>query len=254
MEAMIMNNSIHIKLLSENALIFLKKNISIITKKIQEKDDNDWIYTFFPQPMFVEKKLVIHDFELMDNPESSNKEIDFNNSIAIYENLKNLPRYIVCDERFWLWLHFEKFYRVVKGMMPIGVESTIKDHWMHSQGTRRGLMFGVLSRCYFRVALTVDENNPENKYDLTKWVIENPYRFRNLSWRSFSSEPHLVRGILSGEKRAVEQFGGKEDNGLYPEIAKYVSIIGSVRLLDKIKEKDIEEMIYRKMVQLLGGE
>ena len=44
------------------------------------------------------------------------------------------------------------------------------------------------------------------------------------------------------------------DDSVYPEIAKYVSIIGSVRLLDKIKEKDIEEMIYRKMVQLLGGE
>ena len=244
-------NSIHIKMLSEDALIFLKKNIGLITKKIIENDDNEWIYSTFPQPMFVEKKCSIFDFELKDNPESSDKDADFYNSITLYEKLKDLPRYIICDEKFWLWLHFEKFYLITKRMMRIRGESTVKDHWTHEQGTRRGLMFGVLSRCYFRAALTVDESKGDDKYELTRWVIDNPERFRNLTWRSFSSEEHLVRGALRGEKHALEEFGGAEDNDVYSEIGKYVSVIGSVRLLDKISEEDIELMIYKKMLELL---
>ena len=135
-------------------------------------------------------------------------------------------------------------------MMKVRGESTIRDHWLHAGGNRRGLMFGVLSRMYFRVALSVDENS-ENKYELTKWVIENPERFRNLTWRSFSSEEHLVRGILKGEKLALENSNIKENNDWYPAIAKYVSVIGSVRILDMISEDDVKSFIYDKMIEIM---
>ena len=134
--------------------------------------------------------------------------------------------------------------------MKVNGKATIENMWMHTQGTRRGLMFGVLSRCFFRVALSIDDTK-ENKYELTKWVIENPERFRNLTWRSFSSEEHLVRGALKGEKRAVDENPELERNDIYPKIGKYVSVIGSVRLLDVITEEDISNMIYDKTKELL---
>ena len=53
---------------------------------------------------------------------------------------------------------FDKGYEVSLKYMPVKKESSIfKDHWLISQGKRRGLFFGVLSRCYFRVALSVDD-------------------------------------------------------------------------------------------------
>lgn len=241
----------NIKMLSEDALIYLKGNAESFSKKIAENEDNSWIKKTIPQPIFIEKKLQIEDFDLLDNPESTNKNIDFKNSVKIYESLKELPRHILCDQRFWLWLHLDKYYKIVKNMMKIRGKSIFTNHWLHSGGTKRGLMFGVLSRCYFRVALTVDENNP-NRYELTKWVIENPERYRNLTWRSFSSQEHLVRGVLKGEKRAIDENPGKESNNIYPEIAKYISIIGSVRLLDSISEEDIEKMVYDKMLEYIN--
>lgn len=244
-------NNINVKMLSDTALAYLEKNIEQITKQIQENNTNEWIFSTFPQPMFVTKKFIISDFSIAENLNSNDKSLDFENSKNIYENLKNLPRYILTDERFWLWLHFEKFYKEVKAMMPINGKSTVTDHWMHKQGVRRGLMFGVLSRCFYRVSLSIDEESLD-KYHLTKWVIENPERFRNLTWRAFSSEEHLVRGILKGEKMAVEEKPENEKNDIYPEIAKYVSIIGSVRLLDAISENDIANMIYEKTKELLG--
>jgi hypothetical protein len=134
--------------------------------------------------------------------------------------------------------------------MKIKGKSTFEDHWMFTKGVRRGVFFGVLSRMYFRVALTVDEK-AEDVYHLTKWVIENPERFRNITWRTYSSEEHLVRGMIRAEKRAVEDLN-KEDNKIYTEIAKFVSNIGSVMLLDVILEDDIEKMVYNKMVELLS--
>ena len=132
--------------------------------------------------------------------------------------------------------------------MKIKGASTIKDHWTFEQGVRRGLMFGVLSRCFYRVALTVEEYKPD-KYELTRWIIQSPERYRNLTWRSFSSEKHLVRGIIRAEKKAVDEYG-YENNDFYAEIAKYISQIGSVRLLDVIEENDIENMVYNKMTEL----
>ena len=245
-------SKIHIKMLSEDALIYLKKNSELIAKSVSENVSNEWIYKTFPQPMFVEKKFEIEDFSLEDNPDSNDKEIDFNNSVKIYENLNILPRYILSDERFWLWLHFDKFYSIVRKMMKINGKSTIENMWMHTQGTRRGLMFGVLSRCYYRVALSVDDSMP-NKYELTKWVINNPLRFRELTWRSFSSEEHLVRGALKGEKRAIDEKPELEKSEYYPIIGKFISSIGSVSLLDAISEEDISLMIYEKMIELMNG-
>ena len=115
-----------------------------------------------------------------------------------------------------------------------------------TQGKRRGLFFGVLSRCYFRVALSVDETLAD-PYELTKFVIENPLRFRELTWRSFSSEKMIVLGTLKAEKRVMAEYPQMEENAKnFAEIAKLLSKLGSVMLLDCMTEKDIEEYVYKK--------
>lgn len=244
-------SKIHIRVMSDEALAHFKKNIKKITKRIMDNDTNSWINDEFGMDIFVAKKYEIDDFVLDENPEACDKSIDFNNHIKLYNALRELPNYVLTDEKFWLWLYLEKFYNFTRSTMAIRGVSTIKDHWMFGQGVRRGLMFGVLSRCFFRVALTVDWTRQDN-YELTRWIIEQPERFRNLTWRSFSSEAHLVRGIISGEKRAVEELG-TEYNDVYAEIAKYISHLGSVRLLDAIDEKDIAEMVYKKMIMCYNG-
>lgn len=242
-------NTINIKMLTESNLIHLKKNLDSITNLIVINNNNSWIYNEFSKPVFTVKTITIEDFDLEENKDSKNKDIDIRNSIKLYEHLKDIPRYILTDEKFWLWLYLEKFYTVSKSMMSIKSSTTIKDHWTQILGKRRGLMFGVLSRCYFRVELSVD-NKLNDKYLLSKWVIENPLRFRNLTWRTISSQPGIVRAILKGEHKAIINSGIIEKNDFYPVIGKYVSEIGSVRLLDVISEDDLSEMVYKKIVEL----
>ena len=244
---------INIKMVSEDALITIKKNINVINNYVKEENTNEWIPVVLKgiNPIYVEKKITIEDFELIENKKVNDKDIDFKNSITLYEHLKDIPRFILSSENCWLWLYLEKFYNVVRDFMPITSSSTFKEHYLFSGGIRRGIFFGVLSRMFYRVALTVDETK-EDKYELTRWVIDNPERFRNLSWRSYSSESHLVRGAVRGEKRFVDEYG--EDTKLYQEVAKQISLFGSVKLLDSISEEDIENMVYKCMVEMKKAE
>ena len=137
--------------------------------------------------------------------------------------------------------------------MPVKSDSTFSDHWLFTQGNRRGIFFGVLSRCYFRVALTIDENL-EDKYELTKFIIENPERFRNLSWRSSSSEKHVVHGVIKAEKDITEKYGKLVKNSIYTDVAKEISLYASVRLIDVISENDIYNHVYNYMENKIMSE
>lgn len=159
------------------------------------------------------------------------------------------------DERFWCWMNFEMGYEVALKYMPVKKNSSVfKDHWLLTQGKRRGLFFDVLSRYYFRVALSVD-NTLDDPYELTKFVIENPLRFRELTWQSFSSEKMIVLGSLKAEKRIQAEYPHVEENTKhFAEIAKPLSKLGSVMLLDCMTEKDIEEYVYKKYKEMMEEE
>ena len=147
----------------------------------------------------------------------------------------------------------EKGYEAALIMMPVQEGSSVfKDHWLFTQGKRRGLFFGVLSRCFYRVDLTVEPGKTD-PYELTRFVIDNPERFRNLSWRAFSSERHIVHGVLRAEKQILDEYGF-EKNAVYPEVAKYVSQMGSVMLLDVMDEDSIRKQVYRKLELLVQEE
>ena len=59
---MTQNNKVSVKVLSDTALAHCIKNVELITKKIQENDDNQWTKEEFEQPMFVEKKFSFEYF------------------------------------------------------------------------------------------------------------------------------------------------------------------------------------------------
>lgn len=249
-------SKINIKYITDEALETLKSNTDIVTGHLIENPKNStWLRSFFPGTLWITKKYEIEEFALRVPKDDKDRETDIYNSILLYDRLHHLPLYILTDERFWCWINFEIGYEVALKYMPIKKGSSVfKDHWLLTQGKRRGLFFGVLSRCYFRVALSVDETL-DDPYELTKFVIENPLRFRELTWRSFSSEKMIVLGALKAEKRVLVEHPQMEENTKYfAEIAKLLSKLGSVMLLDCMKETDIEEYVYKKYKAMVEEE
>lgn len=241
-------SKIHIKYMTDEALETLKSNTDTITEKlIENSDSSGWLKSFVPGDLYITKKYEIEEFVLRQPKDDKDREADIQNSILLYERLHHLPLYVLTDERFWCWMNFEMGYKVALTYMPVKKGSSVfKDHWLLTQGKRRGLFFGVLSRCYFRVALSVDPTL-DDPYELTRFVIENPLRFRELTWRSFSSEKMIVLGALKAEKKVQSEYPQMEESTThFAEIAKHLSKLGSVMLLDCMTEKDIEEYVYKK--------
>lgn len=255
-EVMMTMSKIHIKYMTDEALETLKANTSVITERLTENQTSSTqLSEFVPSELYVTKKYEIEEFTLRVPKDEKDRETDIYNSILLYERLHHLPLYVLTDERFWCWMNFEMGYEVALKYMPVKKNSSVfKDHWLLTQGKRRGLFFGVLSRCYFRVALSVD-NTLDDPYELTKFVIENPLRFRELTWRSFSSEKMIVLGSLKAEKRIQAEYPHVEENTKhFAEIAKHLSKLGSVMLLDCMTEKDIEEYVYKKYKEMMEEE
>lgn len=246
-------SKIHIKYMSDAALATLKANKDEVTNKlIANPTSSEWLSNFVRADLYVTKKYEIEDFVLKIPSDEKDRETDIYNSILLYERLNKLPLYVLTDERFWCWMMFEKGYEVALKYMPVKKGSSVfKDHWLLTQGKRRGLFFGVLSRCYFRVALSVDTTLAD-PYELTRFVISNPLRFRELTWRSFSSEKMIVLGTLKAEKCIMEEYPDYEENTTrFGDIAKLLSKLGSVMLLDVMTEKDIEEYVYKKYKKMV---
>ena len=233
-------SKINIKFASDSFTETLRKNPGKIVKEIQSNPhNNSWIYSLDTGNIFLKKQYTIEDFSLKKPSYEKDYNTILEDAIMLYEHLKDLPGYILSDERFWLWLMFDKFYEISLILMPITKESTFMDHWLYTQGKRRGIFFGVLARLYYRVALSVDPNS-KDEYLYTKFCFENQYRIRELTWRSFSSEHHIVLGTLKGIKKFLENNQIEEDNDSYVELAKRISQLGSAKLLDVMDEEYIE--------------
>lgn len=246
-------SKINIKYMSDETYETLRINLeSYIENFINYPQDSSWVYGVTNENTFVTKKFTIDDFQLRIPKDNKDRLTEIENSITLYEHLKDLPMYVLTDVRFWNWIYFEKCYEVVLKIMPVSIGSAvIKDHWL--LGGRRGLFFGVLSRTYFRVMLTVDESK-EDPYELTRFAIESPERFRNLSWRTFSSQKHIVMGALKAEKQIYDEYGDIEKSKYFTEIAKHISKLGSVRFLDVMDENDIYEHVYKKYKEMIESD
>lgn len=252
-------NKINISYITNNALETLYKNSEEVAQYMMtEKESSEWLKNICKGKIFEEQKYKINDITLWTS--ENYDEVDFHNSILIYETLKDLPRYVLTDERFWCWFNFTIGYKAALQAMKINSNKTFLDHWLFKQGKRRGNFFNVLGRCFFRVDLSVDEK-AEDQYWLTRFVIKNPERFRTLSWRANSSEKNIVLGALKAEKAIVEKYKNiinvdkiKYNDGkgtIYSELTKKISLYGSVRLIDVATEEDIYNFVYKEMEKMV---
>ena len=251
-------SEINISVITDEALATVKGNIDKFTKIVTENPCcSEAFLAELPEECFVEKKYSIEDFELITSSDGDYSNVDLTNAVMLYEHLKDLPKHVLGDERFWLWIILKKGYAAAVQAMPMSSgKNVIKDHWLFGQGKRRGLMFGAISRAYYRVLLTRDDTL-ENPLELTEFATQNYSRYREFTWRGYSNNKIIVIGALKAEKQLVEEYGDAIESikDYYPEIAKFISKLGSVMLLDFMSEDYIKNAVlsFGKELALANG-
>lgn len=257
------NNIINISFINEKLLDTLYSNPQKATEYIRENPyDSKWLKQLLDEPSFEQRKQKIIDFDLNLASTGKYKDVEIENAIILYEHLKDLPRYILIDERLWLWLELDKFYRVAIQAMPVTRDTTFAGMWLFSRGKKRGLWFNEFSRSFFWVEFTVDESR-EDKYELTKFVFKNRERIRHLTFDS--KYRSVVISTVRAEKDIYDKYIsdpiykstmekcelGIDNHNIYTFIRKSLSLYGSARILDFMDENDLYDVIYQKLEKVV---
>ena len=74
-----------------------------------------------------------------------------------------------------------------------------------------------------------------------------------MGWRSISNYPFFNRGYIQAIKdvNSMPEFSDKEDNGIYTELIKEVTKLGSIKCVDIMSKEDVFEFVRSKYISLL---
>jgi hypothetical protein len=235
---------INVKMMTEEAYKTLQTNFQEVYQQIiAHPSDSGWLKDYLGKEPYETKKYVIEDFQLEND--NDYQKVALKNAILLYERLHDLPRYIVCSNRFWAWITFEKAYKEAQNSTKITGADIIKSWWLGGNG-RRDLMLGVVSRSYFKIEVSLDPSRG-NKYELSEYLMTNAESYRNIAYRNIGMLKNVTLGILSAEKKISDETGKSLNRLQCREIMKDASRLGSVKLIDVMTKEEIENALYEKL-------
>lgn len=239
---------INIKMMTEEAYRTLQKDCDGVFKMIQDHpSDSSWLKEYLGFEPYEEMKYLIDDFELKIS--DNYNLVAFDNAIILYENLCNLPKYILCNNRFWAWINMEKAYKQAIVATRQFDSQIIKNLWFMGN-SRRDIMLGVISRYFNMINVSIDESS-SNKYELSKYILTNTETYRGFCYRNLGMIKNLTLGILKAEKDFVDSSGIQISKKPSAQIVKYASRLGSVMMLDTFSKEEIYDAVYPKIDKII---
>ena len=235
-------------MMTEEAYRTLQKDCDGVFKMIQDHpSDSSWLKEYLGFEPYEEKKYLIDDFELKIS--DNYNLVAFDNAIILYENLCNLQKYILCNNRFWAWINMEKAYKQAIVATRQFDSQIIKNLWFMGN-SRRDIMLGVVSRYFNMINVLIDESS-SNKYELSKYILTNTETYRGFCYRNLGMIKNLTLGILKGEKDFVDSSGIQISKKPSAQIVKYASRLGSVMMLDTFSKEEIYDAVYPKIDKII---
>ena len=240
---------INIKLMTEEAYITLQKNIGELLKQIKNHpSDSTWLKEFLGFEPYETKTYTIEDFELKYSENYS--EVALQNAKTLYEHLLHLPKYILCNTRFWAWINFEKAYKQALSSSDI-TESFLKHSWLPTTN-RRNLMLGVMSRYYFMADYSVIIDNENFDYSLTEYTIDNLEIYRLISYANFCMVKNVTIGLLNA-MRDYSSKHGQLTRQQTREVFKLTTRLSSIHLVDMMSKEEIYNYCNEKIRKTVGS-
>lgn len=196
---------------------------------------------------YAEIILSLENLEFLNNETSYNTDskiqlksdsiADVDNSIIIFENLKELTRVQANDKRLWTTLTHTTFLKYTIERWNINKEASTDTlvRRFHYEGS--GLetrMRNSISRLWWAAKLTYDEDNTTDKYFLTKILWSKQDIFQNLVERSYGTYESVVKGFLEFYSKNLDL---KEDK--LRKLFTALNSIGGVKVLSALSREDV---------------
>lgn len=229
----------NLRLLTETAFEEIKSNLDVLAPKFLQK--KTWLESYFgDQKWSIDLSIEYNPAELIIEKSVGT---DIENSKRIYESLKHIPVNLAANDRFWSYLNLVKYY----DYMSVRWEDSNVKSQQHTSTLgpkylttmyKGGPGTNGLARLWWFSHLTYDSER-DNPYELTEFLLskqEYTYLFLN---RSFSRNKKIFHTVLSELYYQNKNISGIEMR----EFAKYISLRGSVALLDVLDVEDIIQIV-----------
>jgi len=221
------------KLFTENCCEFLLQFTSNkdLRKNYSEINFNSSCFEYLKQESPIK---IPEDLILDPSPEK-----DFENSIKLFEALKNIDPVQANDRRLWVTLTHTKFFQYSKERW-IGDENSDKKiiRRFHFEGTSlEARMRNSISRLWWAAKISKEEASSD-PYELTRLLWSKQDIYQNLVERSYGTYSSVVKGFL---KFYSENNSLKEDQ--LRKLFTALNSIGGVKVLSIHTTEEIKNIL-----------
>ncbi len=248
--------------MKQEALEYVKANISSLYKNYYQFDSPEWIYDLFDYDPF-EVFSVVEDFELADTNQQPG-EVDFQNCKILYEKLKNISDSQASDERLWAGLTNKTFYSYMRKRWKYAkkhLKKTADDssavllRYFYRYSGRSGLFRNTLARCWWTGRLTYSEKY-SNRWELLDAIGSEDIvsKISDLFYSyTYSSNSDIVEGFCQGLKFFRDRGTHVATREHIRPTAQYLNAVGGGLLLDIFSADEIKKMVVERLGLLIKG-
>lgn len=242
------SEGMYIKILTPNAIEYIKKNYVELFKKITNNNiaqvlNEELITEWNEESKFISREIKFY------MPDGVKPILtDFENAKLIYESFNDLTESQASDERFWSGYAIkEDVYNYLKYRWGDNHNLLKYRVVFHAPG-KRGLLYHGIARLWWLARLTIDEEKV-NMYELTEFTFNYPHIMEKMIYRNFSNSKNVRHGIIEGIKKYIKH-GGEYRIAKIDELYLYISTISSVHLLDSFSKEEIVNLTYKFLINL----
>lgn len=254
-----MSNEVRIQYLTDDGLSVLKGSFDDNLSKYKSNDQKYFIDMLTKHNYLLDSSYVIEDFSDKLVFTSNKDADDFENIKVVYESMRNIPSYVMMDDRFWaginhtiMWSYImkrrdgEAFGTNISGQRD-KIYNSFFTHTKH--GKKRGTYVNCVSRLWWAGKLTYEENE-HNHYELTEELCKKgfPSTILLFSSSNIMSRNESRKAILTVVKSLRGTGQDVKRNDIVAGI-RYMNLVAGSTLIDLIPYFDLLDMLtgfYKK--------
>jgi len=221
--------------------IFTKDCCDSLLKYVGDKDQRiNYVGEVFDSTDF--KYLNIETkYELPENIAlEPTADKDYENSVKIFEALKNLDRVQANDKRLWVTLTHTCFFEYTQKRWNISnsdSDNTLIRRFHFEGSSLEARMRNSISRLWWAAKLTFDKSRTDN-FELTKLLWSRQDIYQNIVERSYGTYDSVVKGFLEFYSANPQL---KEDQ--LRRLFTALNSVGGVKLLSAHTENEIKSTL-----------
>lgn len=249
-----MSKEITIQYLSDEGLEMLKQNFDNNLQRYKENDKKYFADILNEHNYLVDSTYIIEDFTQKLVYDEDNNENDLKNIKIVYEAMRNIPLYVMMDDRFWASInHTIMWEYIMKRRKGEAFGEDIKDErekifnsfFTHTKhGKKRGTYVNCVSRLWWAGHLTIDETNIENPYSLTEEVCKTGFASTIIILSSsniLSRKESMIALLRTIKQLRNDGYDVKRDDLVAG--SRYLNLIAGIYFIDIMTIEDIQNIL-----------